>query len=202
MTPLQSRTKRATDLVLGLVLLVPSALLVGIAAFLIVLTSPGNPLYRQERIGAHGRPYRILKLRTMVLNAEFMGAGLYSEKDDPRILRVGKLLRITGIDELPQLVQVIGGTMSLVGPRPLLPVIYKANPAYFEIMDAARPGLTGLCQVEGRNSLTRSERAACDERYVRSWSPWSDLAILARSVVIILRRQGYSTDQAAGDVER
>jgi lipopolysaccharide/colanic/teichoic acid biosynthesis glycosyltransferase len=182
--------KRAVDLALA----VPAALLLSpLGASIAVWVrrdSSGPALYRQERVGLHGRPFTLLKFRTMVVGAERMGAGLAVTEDDPRITRAGRVLRRLSLDELPQLVNVVRGDMSLVGPRP---TVASQVARYSERQRRrlwARPGLTGLAQVSGRAGLPWSERIEIDLSYVEGWSLALDLRILARTVAVVLGRRG------------
>ena len=138
-------------------------------ALAIKLTSSGPFFFIQRRIGLHGKTFRMLKFRTMINNAEKVGSGLYSYCDDPRITPIGRLLRRSSLDELPQLINVISGSMSFVGPRP--PVTYELGPwdEYTPEMRKrflVKPGITGLAQVSGRNDLNWDEKIVLDNIYV------------------------------------
>lgn len=181
------RVKRAIDIIfvlLGLPLLLPLLLFTAVA---IRLESPGGALFTQYRTGRHGRRFRMYKFRTMVADAEEKKAELahlnelpwpdFKITDDPRITRVGKFLRKTSLDELPQLINVLRGDMTLVGPRP---TSFSANTYdlwHTERLEV-RPGLTGLWQVQGRNDTTFDERLRLDIAYVRQMGPAFDLWIL------------------------
>jgi len=161
----------------------------------------GPIIFRQTRVGLDGKEFRIWKFRTMRVNADAELAGLLSEQgrsgkplfkidDDPRITRIGHFLRRSSIDELPQLFNVIGGSMSLVGPRPQVPkevALYDETAARRLLV---KPGLTGLWQVNGRSSLTWEEALRFDLFYVENWTPVMDLAILLKTVGVVLRREG------------
>lgn len=178
------------DLVVALplaLLLTPVMVVVGI---LVRRDSPGPALFRQERIGFQGRPFRLLKFRTMVVGAEGMGAGLAVADGDSRITRLGATLRRLSLDELPQLWNIVRGDMSLVGPRPTVASQVERYDARQRGRLAARPGLTGLAQVTGRNAIPWSERIEIDLTYVERWSVRRDLAILARTALVVLRREG------------
>jgi lipopolysaccharide/colanic/teichoic acid biosynthesis glycosyltransferase len=175
--------KRVLDVCVALVLLVPAAPLILVAALLVKLTSRGPAFYAQTRLGLHGQPFRIYKIRTMVVDSEKDGA-CWSVPGDPRVTAVGRLLRKTHLDELPQLWNVLCGDMSLVGPRPerpeFVPVLELAVPRYRERM-LIRPGLTGLAQVQlppdtDLESVRR--KLACDLFYVRHAGLWLDLRLL------------------------
>jgi lipopolysaccharide/colanic/teichoic acid biosynthesis glycosyltransferase len=184
------RLKRALDLAVAL----PAALLLApvmaAVAFAIRRDSPGPALFRQQRIGYAGRPFTLLKFRTMVVGAESMGAGLAVVAGDSRITPIGTTLRRLSLDELPQLWNIVRGDMSLVGPRPTVPAQVERYDARQRRRLLARPGLTGLAQVSGRNAIPWSERIEIDVTYVERWSLRRDLAILVRTALVVLRREG------------
>jgi lipopolysaccharide/colanic/teichoic acid biosynthesis glycosyltransferase len=188
--PVGGRAKRAADLLLAVPLAVAAAPLMAGIALWVRRDSPGPALYRQERIGFAGRPFTLLKFRTMVVGAEGMGAGLAVTDADNRITPAGRVLRRLSLDELPQLVNVIRGDMSLVGPRPTVASQVERYDARQRRRLLARPGLTGLAQVSGRNAIPWSERIEIDIAYVDGWSPRRDLAILARTALVVLGRKG------------
>jgi len=196
--------KRVLDallsLVVGLVSL-PVGLLIGLA---LMLEREGPIFFGHERVGKDGRVFTAWKFRTMVRHADRVleealdaHADLYSEweqtqklRDDPRLTRVGKLLRRLSLDELPQLWNILRQEMSLVGPRPIIrEEIHKYGQAY-ELYAQVRPGLTGLWQVSGRSNLTYEERVRLDAYYVRNWSVWLDLVILIRTAMAVLTGRG------------
>jgi len=181
--------KRAFDLsAAGLMLVVLAPLLAGIAVA-IRLGSPGPALFRQERAGRKGRPFAFYKFRTMRLDADPFGPSPKSGAD-PRLTRIGRFLREYSLDELPQLVNILRGDMSLVGPRPL----YVAQIAEWNERQrkrlAVQPGLTGLAQVRGRGGLTREEKLELDVKYVEQAGPRWDAWILLATLVRVLVRQG------------
>jgi lipopolysaccharide/colanic/teichoic acid biosynthesis glycosyltransferase len=184
------RPKRILDLAIALPLAVATAPLMAGIALWVRRDSPGPALYRQARVGYAGRPFTLLKFRTMVVGAEGMGAGLAVTAGDPRITRAGALLRRLSLDELPQLWNVIRGDMSLVGPRPTVASQVERYDARRRGRLLARPGLTGLAQVRGRNAIPWSERIEIDLEYVGGWSMRRDLAILARTLLVVLGREG------------
>ena len=190
--------RRGIDiLVSGAALLLASPLL-AVAMAAVRLESPGSPLYRQRRIGLEGRPFEMLKLRTMVAGAEKIGAGLAISENDPRITRVGALLRRTSIDELPNLINVLRGDMSLIGPRPTIPVqVEQYTPRQRRRLEI-RPGITGWAQVQGRASLPWSERIELDLYYIDHRSPALDLKILMRTVPIVLGGSDLYKGHAGG----
>jgi len=172
---------RAADVaVAGLGLLVTAPVL-GIAAAAVKLSDGGPVLYRQERVGKDGVPFELLKLRTMVVGAESMGAGAAVDRDDSRITGVGQLLRRTSIDELPQLWNVIRGEMSVIGPRPTLAYqVERYTPRQRRRLEV-KPGLTGWAQIHGRARLPWDERIELDVWYVENRSALLDLKILLRT---------------------
>ena len=184
------RLKRAVDRAVALPLAVAlTPLMAGIAVW-VRRDSPGPAIFRHRRIGLHGRPFTMLKFRTMVVGAERMGAGLAVNEGDPRITRAGHVLRRLSLDELPQLWNIVLGQMSLVGPRPTVAFQVERYTPRQRGRLAARPGVTGLAQVSGRASLKWSERIEIDLRYCERWSLRMDLAILLRTVRVVLAREG------------
>jgi undecaprenyl phosphate N,N'-diacetylbacillosamine 1-phosphate transferase len=184
----------------SLILLMVLSPLFFLIAVLIKLDSPGPVFYRQKRVGKEGRIFYLWKFRSMVVNAEFMGAGYGFVKDDPRITRFGLFLRRYSLDELPQLFNVILGEMSLVGPRPALPHHLARYGDFEKKRLLVKPGVTGWAQINGRNEIPWSQRFALDAWYVDNWSLPMDLKILARTLSTVLRRQGVRMDQAPGEV--
>ena len=178
---LSSRRKRALDVLLGSVAFVVTAPALAIAAVAIRLETHGHAIYRQRRVGRHGRPFLLFKLRTMVSGAEHMGAGLAVDAGDARITRLGAWLRRTSFDEVPNLVNVLRGHMSLVGPRPTVQVqVDRYSERQRRRLDAL-PGITGWAQVNGRASLPWHERIELDLWYVEHASMRLDLRILLRT---------------------
>ncbi len=182
------------DWALGFLLLGAAAPLLGLVSLAIWLDSRGPVFFRQVRAGREGKPFRIWKFRTMVVNAERMGAGLLIEPDDPRVTRVGKWLRRLSIDELPQLLNVIKGEMSLVGPRPGMCFQAAQYDAFQRRRLEALPGITGWAQIHGRNELSWPERIRYDVWYVDHRSLRLDLSILWQTIWIVLRGTGTYTD--------
>ena len=193
--PVGGAAKRALDLAVAIPLaVVLSPLMIAIAVW-VRRDSPGGALFRQARVGFAGRPFALLKFRSMVVGAERLGAGLAVTAGDSRITRSGAVLRRLSLDELPQLWNIIRGDMSLVGPRPTVAwQVAHYTPRQRGRLDA-RPGLTGLAQVSGRNSLPWSERIELDLRYVDDWSLRGDLMILLRTAWVVLRRAGAYRDE-------
>ncbi len=177
---------RVADVALaGLGLAVASPVL-AVAALAAKLEDRGPVLFRQTRVGKDGADFELLKLRTMVVDAERLGAGYGVDRDDARITRVGRLLRRTSIDELPQLVNVLRGDMSIIGPRPTLRYQVDRYTERQRTRLAVRPGLTGWAQVHGRAELPWAERIELDVWYVEHRSPALDLRILARTPLALL----------------
>lgn len=192
--------KRALDLAVAVCLLVVLAPVLLAIAIAVRLDSRGPALFRQERLGRGRRPFRVCKFRTMAHNApddlhreyvarlargEVEGDGLKKLVADPRVTRVGRFLRRTSLDELPQLFNVVAGEMSLVGPRPAIEYeLDNYGPAHHRRFEV-RPGITGLWQVSGRNRLGFVEMLDLDIRYVDEMGPWTDLKILARTPTAI-----------------
>lgn len=203
--PWNTLTKRWVEYVLALVLvilLLPVSFVIGLA---IKLDSAGPILYRQERLGRKGRTFSMLKFRSMFQNNRgLLRRALRKDRraredwdlyqkiraDDPRVTRVGRFLRRYSLDELPQLLNVLNGDMSLVGPRPYLPREQKGIGRYLPTISEVRPGLTGLWQVRGRNRLTFRQRLAWDEYYIKNWSLWLDVIIFFRTLKTIARGDG------------
>jgi lipopolysaccharide/colanic/teichoic acid biosynthesis glycosyltransferase len=160
---------------------------VGLAALAVKLEDGGPVFYRQLRVGKDGRDFELLKLRTMVVDAERQGSGYAVDRDDPRITRAGRVLRRLSIDELPQLWNVLRGEMSLVGPRPTLRYqVDRYDERQRHRLDV-KPGLTGWAQVSGRAALPWDERIELDLWYVEHHSAWLDLKILARTPLALFR---------------
>jgi lipopolysaccharide/colanic/teichoic acid biosynthesis glycosyltransferase len=189
---------RGLDLLLAGIGSVLSAPVVALLAVAIRLETPGHPIYRQTRIGKDGRPFSIYKLRTMVSGAEFAGAGLAIQQGDDRITRIGALLRRYSLDELPNLWNVLRGEMSIVGPRPTIPVQVEQYTARQRGRLAVKPGITGWAQVNGRASLPWPERIELDIWYVEHRSPGLDLKILARTVRMVVSGQGLYKGETGG----
>ncbi len=189
---------RLLDLTLGLAGAIVTAPLVAVLALAIRLESPGDPIYRQTRIGKHGRPFEIYKLRTMVSGAEFTGAGLAITEGDDRITRIGKLLRRYSLDELPNLWNVVRGEMAIVGPRPTLEGQVRTYTPRQRGRLAVRPGITGWAQVNGRASLPWPERIELDLWYVEHRSLGVDLEILRRTVEMVVRGHGIYKGASGG----
>lgn len=183
--------KRIFDLVVGIGLLILFSPLLLLIAVLIKFDSKGPILFVQERLGQNGAVFRMFKFRTMVVNAEKMGTGLFSYSDDFRVTRIGKYLRITSLDEIPQILNIIEGSMSLVGPRP--PVVYELGDyrdftPHMKIRFRVKPGITGLAQVSGRNDLNWDQKIQYDNLYVERFQRRGiieDIVILFRTLLVV-----------------
>jgi lipopolysaccharide/colanic/teichoic acid biosynthesis glycosyltransferase len=190
--------RRALDIVVAAALLVLSSPVLLAAVLAIRLTSRGPAIYRQRRSGLGGAQFDMLKLRTMVDGAEHIGAGLAVNANDSRITRVGALLRRTSLDELPNLVNVLRGDMTLIGPRPTLPAqVAQYTPRQHGRL-SVKPGITGWAQVNGRASLPWSERIELDLYYVEHRSLALDLKILLRTPALVLGGGGLYKGQSGG----
>jgi len=194
------RTKRLLDVVVALVALVPIAMITPIIALLISMDTPGGVFFKQRRIGRDGREFNILKFRTMTATAEAdraalealnEGAGpLFKMKDDPRVTRVGAVLRRFSLDELPQFWNVLRGDMSVVGPRPPLPDEVRDYDGQVYRRLYVPPGITGLWQISGRSDLTWDQSVRIDLHYVENWSVMTDLGIILRTAAVMVRPKG------------
>jgi lipopolysaccharide/colanic/teichoic acid biosynthesis glycosyltransferase len=197
--PAERWRKRALDLVLCVLLGVPAAVVVGLAALAVRWDSPGKALFAQTRVGRNGRPFRMWKLRTMVANAQAMEAELrhlselpwpdFKITRDPRVTRVGGWLRRTSLDELPQIWNIVRGEMSWVGPRPTSFGLERYQLWHTERL-ATPPGLTGLWQIVARAECDFDQRLRLDLAYGRNWRLRLDLAILAATVGAVWRQRG------------
>jgi lipopolysaccharide/colanic/teichoic acid biosynthesis glycosyltransferase len=189
---------RLFDIVAAGVALVLSSPILIAAMIAVRVESPGSPLYRQRRVGKDGEPFDMLKLRTMVSGAEHIGAGLAVNYGDPRITRVGHLLRRFSIDELPNLVNVLRGEMSIVGPRPTIQVQVDQYTERQRRRLDVKPGLTGWAQVNGRASLPWHERIELDLWYVEHRSFLLDLKIIAMTVRMLVTGSGLYKGEKGG----
>lgn len=185
--------KRALDIVLSLVGLLVAALPMLLIALLIKLDDPkGEVVYHQVRLGKGGRPFTIYKFRSMRMDAEADGA-IWARKNDSRVTRVGRFLRIMRLDELPQLFNILSGQMSLVGPRPERAFFYRTFEQYIDGFSQrllVRPGLTGLAQVSGGYDLRPEEKLRLDLKYIRHQTLLLDLRILLKTVQVVIGREG------------
>jgi len=186
-------TKRVFDAAISAVFLVLSSPLLLAAAAAIAMTSRGGPLYRQVRVGLDGQPFDLWKLRTMRSGAESKTGAVLASPGDPRVTAVGRLLRATRVDEIPQLWNVLKGDMSLVGPRPERPQFterFAREVAGYSLRQSTRPGLTGLAQISGDYATEPEIKLRYDLAYLNNWSFGLDLAILLRTLPVVLTRRG------------
>lgn len=192
--------KRMTDVIVGGLLLIGTAPIVAVAAIAITCVAGGNPFFTQERVGMHGRRFKMIKLRTMVNGAHAMRQSVmhlnevdgpvFKIRNDPRLHPLGRFLRRTSIDELPNFINVVLGEMSLVGPRPALPCEVEHYDGFAERRLSVPQGVTCLWQINGRSGVSFEHWMDLDNRYVDSWTPWSDLLIIAKTVPAVMRRNG------------
>lgn len=184
--------KRALDTLIALTALLLLSPLMAAAALAVRLSSPGPVLFRQQRLGLHGKEFTIYKFRSMADGAEHTGSGVYSEKGDPRVTAVGRVLRATSLDELPQLFNVLRGDMALIGPRPPLTYhpwpIDQYSPEQLHMFDV-RPGITGWAQVNGRKTVEWPHRIEMSVYYAGNLSLAFDLKILALTFCKVLRNE-------------
>jgi lipopolysaccharide/colanic/teichoic acid biosynthesis glycosyltransferase len=190
--------RRAVDIAVSSLALIVSAPVLALAALAIRLESRGPVIYSQRRAGLDGRAFDVIKLRTMVDGAEHIGAGLAIDANDPRITRVGAFLRRTSLDELPNLLNVLRGEMSMIGPRPTLPAQVEQYTTRQRGRLQIKPGITGWAQVNGRASLPWDERIELDLYYIDHRSLSLDLRILWRTVAMVLGGSGLYKGEAGG----
>jgi lipopolysaccharide/colanic/teichoic acid biosynthesis glycosyltransferase len=177
--------KRIFDIIGSLTIIIFTLPILIVIAFAIRINNRGPVLFFQERAGYQGRPFQIFKFRTMVVGAEKMGAGYAVEEDDQRITGVGKVLRRLSLDELPQLVNVLIGNMSIVGPRPTLPYQIERYDERQKKRLLVKPGMTGWAQINGRNTIAWSDRIDLDVWYVENWSFMLDLKIIIKTFKVV-----------------
>lgn len=198
--------KRIFDLCVGTIIAIPASLIIAVTYILIKIDSKGPVFYNAERIGKNGKLFKCYKLRSMYVNsdeilADFLDRNPDAKKEwkkfqklrgeDPRVTKVGKWIRKYSIDELPQIFNVLGGTMSLVGPRPYLPREREKMEPWFSTICMTVPGITGLWQVSGRSNVTFDDRLRMDTWYVRNWNLWQDVVILFKTVKVVLGKGAY-----------
>jgi exopolysaccharide biosynthesis polyprenyl glycosylphosphotransferase len=196
----QRMIKRAFDIFFSAMVLVPAMLLMSVSAVMIILEDGMPILFRQKRVGENGRLFDMLKFRTMVRDAEQLksqvemqdenGNLIHKTKDDPRVTRVGRLLRRFSLDELPQFFNILAGTMSLVGPRPEMPYLVDNYQPWQRKRFAIPPGLTGWWQVSGRSDKPMHLHTEDDLYYIQNYSIWLDLQILLKTVWVVLIGKG------------
>lgn len=195
--------KRSLDIAVAVVLLLVTSPLLLVIFLLIRWTSPGPALFLQKRVGKDGRIFTIFKFRTMVQNAPDIrnpDNSTFNLDTDPRVTKIGRILRKTSCDELPQLVNILRGDMSLVGPRPELPEGPSSYTASQFARLKVRPGMTGMAAVQGRNEVPVNVRRDIDAYYAENWTFWLDLKMLAQTIPIVLQGRGVNrkAETAAG----
>ena len=184
------KIKRGLDIIFSLVLLIIGGIFLLIVGLIIKIDSPGPAIFKQERLGLNGKVFNIYKFRSMCQGAEKKGTGVYSLKGDPRVTKVGRFIRATSIDELPQLINILKGEMSFIGPRPTLTYHpWKLEEYTDEQMKRfkVRPGVTGLAQINGRKDIPWDERIIYDVNYVENLSFMLDLNILLKTIVKVIK---------------
>lgn len=187
--------KRGLDLLLSLIGLVILSPIFIIIAICIKITSRGSIFFKQDRVGKDGKIFKIFKFRTMIENAENIGDGLFTYADDPRITKVGKIMRNTSLDELPQIINILKGEMSIIGPRPPVPYHPRSYAEYDEFQKrrfSILPGITGLAQVKLRNSAPWDDRIALDVEYVEHMSLGLDCKIFIQTISSVFSRKDIS----------
>ena len=202
--PTYQRLKRVVDIILVLSVIPLALPLLGAILLLVCLDSPGKAIFQQERVGKNGRKFKVWKVRTMVENADRVLDEYLTEhpelrpgwektrklKNDPRVTRVGRILRHTSVDELPQFWNVLKAEMTLIGPRPILPEEIEEYGDSYTLYVKVLPGLTGLWQVLGRNDLEFQQRVRLDEEYILNWSISMDIHILIQTVKVVITGYG------------
>ena len=182
--------KRILDIIFSSILLILGAIPLLIVALIIKIDSPGEALFKQERLGLGGKTFKIYKFRSMCVGAEKKGSGVYSGKNDSRVTRVGKIIRATSIDELPQLINILKGEMSFIGPRPTLTYHPWKLEEYTDFQKRrfeVRPGVTGLAQINGRKDIPWDRRIEYDVDYVNNMSFVLDFKILLKTIVKVFK---------------
>ncbi|MBP3889265.1 MAG: sugar transferase [Cellulosilyticum sp.] len=197
------KVKRMLDVILAVIMLVCASPLLLLVALIIKLESKGPALFKQDRRGLKGEPFKIYKFRSMTVGAEQQGTGVYSFKDDPRVTKVGKFIRKTSIDELPQLINIIKGEMSFIGPRPVLTYHPWGLEEYteeqmkrFDVL----PGVTGLAQLNGRKELEWPERIKLDVKYVETLSFGLDVKLFFQTIKkVLLMQDNYNVSHTSNN---
>lgn len=190
------------DSILSLILLIILSPLLIITAILIKVDSRGPIIFKQPRIGKEGSIFKVWKFRTMIDNAEKMGGGLTTAERDPRITRLGNFLRKISIDEIPQLLNILKGDMSFIGPRPAPVIHLEKYSDYDRIRLRVSPGITGWAQVNGRNKLTWPERIEKDVWYVKNISFILDIKIIFKTIKVVLLSEGIYSGRNDSNVNR
>ncbi len=190
--PMYNFFKRMGDFVISLVALLVLWLPMIVVAIIVRCTSEGPALYKQERVGLNGKTFTLYKYRSMRIDAEADGAQ-WAVDDDPRVTKLGRFMRLTRLDELPQLLNILKGDMSLVGPRPERPVFYEKFAEYIDGFDErlkVMPGLTGLAQISGGYDLKPEEKIDFDIEYIEKRSLWLDVKLIFSTVAVVFSHKG------------
>lgn len=192
--------KRILDIILSIALFIVLLPLLIIIAIIIKIDSEGPVIFKQVRVGTNGKKFKILKFRTMVKDAEKkfnlnidkdnLGSLVFQDKGDTRVTKVGAFLRKTSLDELPQLINVFIGDMSLVGPRPEIPAVADYYNDIQKLRLKVRPGITGLAQVSGRGEIELEKTIEYDLTYIKNFSLWLDIKILLKTIAVVFKREG------------
>jgi len=194
-------TKRSFDVFTAGILLVLLCPLLALIALAIRITMGKPIMFVQTRLGLGAEPFKIYKFRTMVNNADELLDSNGSVSNVSRVTALGKILRFSSIDELPQLINILKGEMSIIGPRPVLPEHFSRYSEEQKHRFQARPGVTGLAQIRGRNTLKWSLRLAADIEYINNWTFGNDLRILLRTCKVVFFREGISADRNPDEVD-
>jgi len=199
----QLALKRLFDITVALAALITLAPVIAVIAIAIKRDNGGPVFFVQARVGKEGKPFQCIKFRTMIVNADKIGAGLEIVKDDERITRVGRVLRRWTLDEIPQLFNVLKGEMSIVGPRPtVMSQVARYTPEQRRRLEM-KPGMAGWAWIHGRNIIPWTKRIELDVWYVQHWSLWLDMNILFKAFRLLLRHEGvYSADGVVRDLEQ
>jgi undecaprenyl-phosphate galactose phosphotransferase len=204
LSPVDKFLKTIFDYTTSLCLILLFSPLLILLYSIVYISTNGHPLFKHRRMGLNGKEFNVYKFRTMYIDADKRLEELLEDdeecriewekdfklKDDPRITKIGNFLRKTSLDELPQLINVLQGKMSLIGPRPIIDREIEKYGEYFEYFTAVKPGITGLWQVSGRNDVDYDERVQLDVWYVRNWSISLDIQILLKTVLVVIGRKG------------
>jgi len=197
----QRKVKRIFDILLSFLLLVLLSPIFLFIALCIKLESKGEVFFKQERIGFKEKKFKIIKFRSMIKDAQYKGAGtLFEGENDPRITKVGKFLRKTSLDELPQIINILKGEMSFIGPRPALEETHNTFEQNEKLRVLMKPGISGLAQVNGRNELSWPKRVKYDLEYVNNFNLWLDIKILFQTIYVILTRKGIKMGQTTEEL--
>ena len=191
------KIKRGLDIIFSLVLLIIGGIFLLIVGLIIKIDSPGPAIFKQERLGLNGKVFNIYKFRSMCQGAEKKGTGVYSLKGDPRVTKVGRFIRATSIDELPQLINILKGEMSIVGPRPALYNQIDLKEMRTEAgVHKLVPGLTGWAQINGRDEIPLSLKVKLDKEYLMKKSLFFDIKIIFMTVLSVIKSEGVQEGKA------